>query len=982
MNNKDNILKSWIMVELLSEGNINVKEKSLKYLDKKILNNKSINNFFIDFINNNIINKNDYKIKNKEKNSKVNPGLVFYIDIFDFENVLESLRSKFKFDEIFEKSKSGKKFGIACYFDKDLKFISDNLFVSASYYMYKKNEVPTVEELEEFQDSLTKKFETWFEEDFNMGFEKLKEEFLIDENNFVYKFIKNLEKGEINLHSFFIKDLRKAQYLNTNNLTRYLEGFDYNKRISLNTNTKNMSSEEQQIIEEILQPKNYPLGRFPSNSEHALSLMQQVAVNLYFKEDSDNYIKSVNGPPGTGKTTLLKDIFSELIVKQAKSIVDTKGDKLSNSISYAYKKNELEKKAEFFSLPNKISNYNIVVASSNNGAVQNIVNELPLLKEISDEFKDEILNVDYFKDECSNKLEVWGAFALEGGKKTNIDNIFEVVQKIFDKLNDKGETYNIGIYEEFQTLYNKLEKIRESIQEYYEIYKELEQEKTKNYKIKNFSKQLLEEEIENINKDIEKYKNLRQQCEKNYEILKLKKSKFFWLQKLFFKSKVKAYLNSLEKINEEINNNQRIIDEFNNQKNYISGLIEKIDKLSTLENHIKLLLDKNIKIEKIDFNLNYRDFQLSTPWFNKEYRVLQSKLFILAMKVRKAFLYRNRYNLIKSKIIWANQNYYIEKDYGLELIKEAWQWINFAIPVISTTFASFGRMFKNMGINSISNLFVDEAGQALPQAGVGAIFRSKNILVVGDPAQIKPVLPLESGVLGLISNKYNVDEKYLFKNSSIQTLVDSSSKYGFYKNQKDWIGIPLWVHRRCNHPMFDISNAISYNNLMVQGVDNAIGKAEWFDVKGAANDKYVQEQAKFLKKEIQKKYNNNNNNNLHRKDIYVITPFKNVAVKLSEFLAEGDFFTRKDSKNAPINVGTVHTFQGKEAKVVYLVLGADKNSVGAARWAVSEPNIINVAATRSKKEFYIIGDKELYENMVFSKISYEIIEKYNKISKK
>lgn len=62
-------------------------------------------------------------------------------------------------------------------------------------------------------------------------------------------------------------------------------------------------------------------------------------------------------------------------------------------------------------------------------------------------------------------------------------------------------------------------------------------------------------------------------------------------------------------------------------------------------------------------------------------------------------------------------------------------------------------------------------------------------------------------------------------------------------------------------------------------------------------------------------------------------------------------------------MGTVHTFQGKEAKIVYLILGADEASRGAAGWAVSEPNIMNVAATRAKEEFYIIGDKALYNNL-------------------
>ena len=106
--------------------------------------------------------------------------------------------------------------------------------------------------------------------------------------------------------------------------------------------------------------------------------------------------------------------------------------------------------------------------------------------------------------------------------------------------------------------------------------------------------------------------------------------------------------------------------------------------------------------------------------------------------------------------------------------------------------------------------------------------------------------------------------------------------------------------------------------------------------------------------------------------------FKNVANKLIEKLQAIDFVAR-DEKHRVTNIGTVHTFQGKEAKIVYFVLGADKNSEGAAAWAVSEPNIINVAATRAKEEFYVIGDKSLYSNLgsTVASDTINIIEEYN-----
>ncbi|WP_338527874.1 AAA domain-containing protein [Bacillus sp. MAG717A] len=147
---------------------------------------------------------------------------------------------------------------------------------------------------------------------------------------------------------------------------------------------------------------------------------------------------------------------------------------------------------------------------------------------------------------------------------------------------------------------------------------------------------------------------------------------------------------------------------------------------------------------------------------------------------------------------------------------------------------------------------------------------------------------------------------------------------------------------------------------MVQGKneDEVQGTSEWLHSVGKANDKYVNEQAELLKKQITERLQANTD---LADDIYVISPFRNVAYQIARVLDEIRFTKRKEGK--PINVGTVHTFQGREAKIVYFVLGADSNSSGAAKWAVSAPNIMNVAATRAKEEFYIIGDKKLYASL-------------------
>lgn len=89
---------------------------------------------------------------------------------------------------------------------------------------------------------------------------------------------------------------------------------------------------------------------------------------------------------------MLKDIFAELIVKQAYDIAKLRDRSIKGTKETIYFDN-----ASIGVLPEIITENNIVVASSNNGAVQNIVNELPLTKEqIDQKFVEELKCADYF----------------------------------------------------------------------------------------------------------------------------------------------------------------------------------------------------------------------------------------------------------------------------------------------------------------------------------------------------------------------------------------------------------------------------------------------------------------------------------------------------------------------------------------------------------------------------------------------------------
>ncbi len=990
---KKEILDSWILTEMLMEGDL-----------PKGIENLTLENF----------KKIKKKLSEESKKDDGTPyekdtrGLVLYLGIYKSSEIDKVLK-------IEEEEKIIKnKYMVAVCFDSDCKFIDDGFFYTMSSYLLENSNIE--------DKDFNKKFKERSEElknEISSLFEDCETEEGVKEliNNYPdskIKKVNNIEADITNLHSFFIEDLNKAKTISTHNLDRYFDGLDKNEKINLDI------KESLEEFNSILEPKNYPLGRFLSNPKHGLSLMQQIAVNLSVNGDKSYTIRSVNGPPGTGKTTLLKDIFADFIVSQAYEICKLEDKRL---IDFKYG----DGKFDYIKiLPTDISDYNIVVASSNNGAVQNIVNELPLLKDVDKEFLEEIKKMNYFADIMNEKrdskeineidaeeepenikeenltAEKWGLFSLEGGKKRNISNILTKIEKVRKELKgleDNTKKTLSDVYDKFLEEYDKLKNLRENIEKYYECVNLISDKVFLENDIIQLDKDNKKEEI-NIKNEREILKN-KEDNKKDISINT--KPSLYAIHKFLNTNSYKNYIEQIIPLDKEIMNIRNNINNFIRNKSQISSKIielenkrnkynikisklkEEIEKYKTENNNedknysiiFKKLTDNLVGIkEKFEVEKDNNKLQIFNPWFNTEIRKLQTKLFIKAMAVKKQFLKDNSsYSLYKSKIIWDNQKKYENKK---ELIEYAWRWINFTIPVISTTFASFSRMFSNLNENSIPNLFIDEGGQALPQAAIGGIFRSKKVMVVGDPLQITPVLTVDNKTLTLIGERNGLKSdkisKFLSKKASVQSIVDDTSKYGFYYNKdqenEKWVGIPLWVHRRSKYPMFTISNRIAYNDLMVQGVPKPEGKANFIDVQGKSNSKFVEKQAQLLYKELEK-----NKENLNK--IYIISPFKNVIKETKKYLeGKGNF----DKNFIKKNIGTVHTFQGREADIVYFMLGCDKNETASLSWAFNEPNLVNVAATRAKNEFYIIGDKKLVKNLgsETASITIKTIEDYNK----
>ncbi|MBB3889239.1 DNA helicase [Xanthomonas campestris pv. campestris] len=166
-----------------------------------------------------------------------------------------------------------------------------------------------------------------------------------------------------------------------------------------------------------LMPDAYASSCWPT--EHHLGLVhsQQLAVNTIQSTLGDGHgLLGVNGPPGTGKTTLLRDLIAAIITSRA----DTLAKLCRASDAFASDGREAAndggKQQYSYKLNPALYGFEIVVASSNNGAVENVTLELPQRDRIDESWLPE---AEYFAElgELVSGKPAWGLISGALGSK-------------------------------------------------------------------------------------------------------------------------------------------------------------------------------------------------------------------------------------------------------------------------------------------------------------------------------------------------------------------------------------------------------------------------------------------------------------------------------------------------------------------------------------------------------------------------------------
>lgn len=255
-------------------------------------------------------------------------------------------------------------------------------------------------------------------------------------------------------------------------------------------------------------------------------------------------------------------------------------------------------------------------------------------------------------------------------------------------------------------------------------------------------------------------------------------------------------------------------------------------------------------------------------------------------------------------------------------------------PIIITTNISSARL--GTANHTFDLVIMDEAGQCNCATALLPIARAKQLLLVGDTNQLKPVIVLEEIINDYLKKEYAISNDYDYSKYSILDVMRKHDNIS-----KD---IMLTYHYRCGKKIIDFSNKRFYNGKLNLEYLSDEGNLYLLNVKNVnsklRNENY--EEAKAIIDYIKR-------NEL--KDTAIITPFKNQQILINSMLKENNI--------NDVTCGTIHQVQGAEKNTIIISSSiSPKTSKKTFDWIKNNSEITNVAVTRAKKNLIVVSDVE------------------------
>ena len=415
-----------------------------------------------------------------------------------------------------------------------------------------------------------------------------------------------------------------------------------------------------------------------------------------------------------------------------------------------------------------------------------------------------------------------------------------------------------------------------------------------------------------------------------------------YIRILYEKTKnINVYLTTLTKYKEEqiertkkltvlLKKHEEIID-LTERKATIEKVLSATKNFSfTIELQARQLNEIEEKLKSIDTVTNQDALDLMPDALDELYKYLY---YVSAKHIKR--LSEQKYDRLR-EIIYTDDtekkvaafNRYLSDEDNVE------QFLRI-FPVVITTCISAHKIGKPR--QYFDMVIMDEASQCNTAISLVSILRGDNLMLVGDPQQLKPVVLLDSLVNHKLRKKYAITDEYDYiSNSVYQTFVAADAVSD---------EILLSHHYRCHPKIIEFNNRKFYNKkLLVESsskeeeplvfVNIRENETDYKNTSPAECDEIV----KYAKLHTDQK-------------IGVITPFVNQKNLISEEL--------KKYGCPNVSCGTVHSFQGDEKDVILFSLALTKQTGQKTYdWLKNNKELINVAVSRAKDKFVLLVSEE------------------------
>ena len=231
-------------------------------------------------------------------------------------------------------------------------------------------------------------------------------------------------------------------------------------------------------------------------------------------------------------------------------------------------------------------------------------------------------------------------------------------------------------------------------------------------------------------------------------------------------------------------------------------------------------------------------------------------------------------------------------------------------------------------------VIMDEASQCNCAVSLVPIIRGKNLMLVGDPQQLSPVIVLDPKNNQALKKRYKISREYDYMENSIYKTYlacDSVSDE-----------ILLSYHYRCHEKIIEFNNKKYYNGkLKIRSSVQEDAPLVYLDLEedpAAGKNTAPAEAAKIIE------FVQENRD----KKIGIITPFTNQRDCINQKLRENGI--------EDIQCGTVHAFQGDEKDIILFSLAVtDQTFAKTYGWLKNNKELINVATSRAKEKLILLS---------------------------